>query len=134
MCCKVFHSVHRILVGFVHCWFSSLCASILFTVLVSVNYVVTSDHRLISLFQSVNICYVFCVAGTRYSPCSLCRSRVVSVLVVCFVLFISVVFICLGVQSVFGWKASGVTSRKGVGFVGRRVVGGGLGNSMADGV
>jgi len=38
--------------------FSSLCTSLLFTVLVSVNYVITSDHCLVSLFQSVNICYV----------------------------------------------------------------------------
>ena len=122
MCCKVFHSVHRINVGFVYCWFSSLCASILFTILVSVNYVVTSDHRFVSLFQTVNICYVFCVVGTKYSPCSLCRSRVVSLRVVYFVLFVPVVFICLAVRSVLGWKVNGVTSRKGAGFVGRRVL------------
>jgi len=78
MWCKLSQSVHRITVGFVHCCFSSLCASLLFTVLVSGNYVVTSDYRLVSLFQSVNICYVFCVVGTRYSPCSLCRCCVVS--------------------------------------------------------
>ena len=69
--------------------FSSLCTSLLSTVLVSVNYVVTSDHRLVSLFQSVNICCVFCVGGTRYSPCSLHRCCVVSFHVVCFVLFVS---------------------------------------------
>ena len=85
--------------------FSSLCASSLFTVLVSFNYVVTSDHRLVSLFQSVNICYVFCVIGTRYSLYSLCRCCVVPFHVVCFVLFVSVAILCLEVRSVLGWKA-----------------------------
>ena len=66
MCCKLSQSVHHITVGFVHCCFSSLCASLLFTVLVLVNYAVTWHHRLVSLFPSVNICCVFSVAGTRY--------------------------------------------------------------------
>ena len=104
LCCKLFQSVHHITVGSVHCCFSSLCVTLLFTVLVSVHYVVTSDHRFVSLFQSVNICYVFCVVGTRYSPCSLCRCCMVFYHVVYFVLFVSVAFICLEVQSVLGWK------------------------------
>ena len=65
--------------------FSYLCVSLLFTVLVSGNYVVTPDQRLVSLFHSVTICYVICVAGTGYSPCSSCRCCVVSFHVVCFV-------------------------------------------------
>jgi len=113
MCCKLSQSVHHITVGFVHCCFSSLCASLLFTVLVLVNYAVTWHHRLVSLFPSVNICCVFSVAGTRYSPRSLCRFCVVSFHVVYFILFLSLAFICLEVLSVLGWKASGMTSRKG---------------------
>ena len=70
MCCKLSQSVHHITVGFVHCCFSSLWSSLLFTILFSVNDVVTWDHCLVSLFQSVNICYVFSVVGTRYSLCS----------------------------------------------------------------
>jgi len=42
----------------------------------------------------------------------------VSFHVVYFVLFVAVAFICLMVWSMLGWKASGVTSQKGAGFVG----------------
>jgi len=95
MCCKLSQLVYCIAVGFVHCCFSSLCALLLFIVLVSVDYVVIWDHCLVSLFQSVNNCYVFIVVGTRYSPRSLCRCWVVSFSMVYFLLFVSLAFICL---------------------------------------
>jgi len=118
MCCELFQSVHRITVGFVHCCFSPCaphhCSLFWFRLTTLLHWVTV----LVSLFQSVNICYVFCVVGTRYSLCSLCRCNVVSFHVVYFVLFVSVAFICLEVWSVLGWKASGVTSQKGAWFVG----------------
>jgi len=118
MCCELFQSVHCITVGFVHCCFSPCVPrrrSLFWFRLTTLLYWITV---LVSLFQSVNICYVFCVVGTRYSPCSLCRCCVVSFHMFYFILFVSIAFICLEVRSVLGWKASGVTSRKGAVFVG----------------
>jgi len=71
MCSKLFQSVHRITVGIVNCCLvpcaPRYCSLFWFRV-------TTLSHRITVWFRcfiSVNICYVICVVGTKYSPRSL---------------------------------------------------------------